>query len=108
MGFDTDGNCLHCFFQSEDTDRCLLTDDDIPLYGKGRPESCPLVPLPEGHGRLGDLDALKADIEGFIECMTKAGAVVDGEMLWGKLLDALANAKPIVPAEGGTDNDGNA
>lgn len=41
-----------------------------------------------------------------IECMTKAGAVVDGEMLWGKLLDALDNAKTIVPAEGG-EADGN-
>lgn len=61
------------------------------------------VPIPEGHGRLGDLDALKTDVEGFIECMTNNGAVVDGEMLWGKLLDALENAKTIIPAEGGTE-----
>ena len=101
-GFDTDGNCLHCFFQSEDTDRCLLTDDDIPLYGKGRPESCPLVPLPEGHGDLIDKQAFIADIAGFIKCMSNVGALVDGETLYGKLLDALANAKTVVPAEGGT------
>lgn len=58
------------------------------------------VPLPEGHGELIDKQAFIADIAGFIECMTKAGVVVDGELLWGKLLDALANAKTIVPAEG--------
>lgn len=62
-----------------------------------------VIPLPAGHGELIDKQAFKADIDGFIECMTKVGAVVDGEMLWGKLLDALENAKPIVPAEGGAN-----
>ena len=50
-----------------------------------------------------DKQAFIADIAGFIECMTNVGVMADGEMLWGKLLDALAKAKTIVPAEGGTE-----
>lgn len=67
-------------------------------YDGNRPSWCPLVPLPEGHGELIDKQAFIADIDRFIERMTSVGAVVDGELLWGKLLDALANAKTIVPA----------
>lgn len=96
-GFDTDGNCLHCFFQGEDTDRCLLTDDDIPLYGKGHPESCPLVPLPEGHGRIVDA----------AEVLEKAGNSpwFDGDVSeLGLLLGSEVTT--IIPAEGGTDDDG--
>ena len=39
---------------------CNLAHDSNHTYciGDSRPEWCPLVPLPEGHGRLGDLDAL--------------------------------------------------
>lgn len=77
---------------------------EVISHYNDRPDWCPLVPLPEGHGDLIDKQAFKADIDGFIECMTKVGAVVDSEMLWGKLLDALDNAKTIVPAEGGTDD----
>lgn len=61
-------------------------------------KSYEVLPLPEGHGELIDKQAFIVDIDGFIECMTSVGAVVDGELLWGKLLDALANAKTIVPA----------
>lgn len=90
-GFDTDGNCLHCYFQSEDSDRCILTDDDIPLYGKGHPNSCPLVPLPAGHGRLGDLDALMSDF-----AKARWEFFSDGDTF----LRLLKNAPTIVPAEG--------
>lgn len=85
---------------------CKITREII--WNTQRGDNCPLVSLPEGHGDLADKQAFIADIAGFIECMTKAGVVVDGEMLYGKLLDALDNAKTIVPAEGGTDDDGNA
>lgn len=73
-------------------------------HDKKYAEYAEAVPLPEGHGELIDKQAFIADIDGFIECMTSVGAVVDGELLWGKLLDALANAKTIVPAEGGGED----
>ena len=51
-----------------------------------RPDWCPLVPLPEGHGRLGDLDALQEEFKKFHD---------------GKRLMLIDTAPTIVPAEGG-------
>lgn len=45
-----------------------------------------------------DGDAMFADIENSINKMTKIGIPVDGEYLWGKLLDALDNA-PVLFAD---------
>lgn len=106
-GFDTDGNCLHCYFQSEDSDRCILTDDDIPLYGKGHPDSCPLVPLPEGHGRLGDLDALSKEFEhrASLDWNQKA-APYSWAYAYSEAQEAVDDSPTIVPAEGGGE-DGN-
>lgn len=46
---------------------CGLTNPPIIMTSKemlaGRPDWCPLVPVPEPHGRLGDLDALMGRIE---------------------------------------------
>lgn len=116
-GMDMPDGCHHCRFSYLDKGE---TNDGEPCsvimcsameqgtngaeYDGNRPFWCPLAPLPEGHGDLIDKQAFIADIAGFIECMTNVGVMADGEMLWGKLLDALANAKTIVPEEGGTDN----
>lgn len=102
-GFDTDGNCLHCYFQSEDSDRCILTDDDIPLYGKGHPNSCPLIPLPGRHGRLGDLDALEAKFREEALEHTLVGDLNRMTLGVGEVIDRIRMADTIVPAEGGTD-----
>lgn len=53
------------------------------------------IPLPEGHGRLGDLDALMPD---FVKARWEFFS--DGDTF----LRLLKNAPTIVPAEGGTDN----
>ena len=54
------------------------------------PKDCPLIPLPEGHGRLGDLDALMKNI---------------GDVPYkGAVRRVLMSAPTIVPAEGGTDD----
>ena len=57
------------------------------------------TPLPKGHGRLGDLDAVMDDINRSIEAMTNIGIMVDGEYLWGKLNDAIYNAPTIIEAD---------
>ena len=57
-----------------------------------RHPDCPLVPLPEGHGRLGDLDALMPD---FVKARWEFFS--DGDTF----LRLLKNAPTIVPAEGG-------
>lgn len=56
-GMEMPKNCLYCHFVSYDNDHCVVMDKDIPIYGT-KPSWCPLLPLPEKHGRLGDLDAL--------------------------------------------------
>lgn len=73
---------------------CNLAHDSNHIYciGDSRPEWCPLVPLPEGHGRLGDLDALMNNI---------------GDVPYkGAVRRVLMSAPTIVPAEGSV-NDGN-
>ena len=68
-----------------------------------------VVPLPEGHGRLGDLDAVTKTI-----CNSCDGAcdVVQCDCLNCKadcrcdIVKEISDAPTIVPAEGGTD-DGN-
>ena len=61
------------------------------------------VPLPKGHGKIGDLDAVMSDISTSINEMTNIGIAVDGEYLWGKLNDAIYNAPTII--EGSDVND---
>lgn len=103
-GIYTDGNCLNCYFQSEDSDRCILTDDDIPLCGKGHPDSCPIENLPEKHGRLGDLDALEAKFREEALEHTCIGDLNRMTMGVGDVIDRIRMADAIVPAEGGGEN----
>ena len=57
------------------------------------------TPLPKGHGKIGDLDAVMSDISTSISEMTNIGIMVDGEYLWGKLNDAIDNAQSIIEAD---------
>ena len=57
------------------------------------------TPLPKGHGRLIDADAVMNDICTSIDAMTNIGIAVDGEYLWAKLNDAIYNAPTIIEAE---------
>lgn len=71
---------------------CKLTGRDISHDWMKRkiPDWCPLVPLPEGHGRLGDLDALMNNI---------------GDVPYkGSVRRVLMSAPTIVPAEGGGED----
>ena len=84
--------CLVCvgYFKDSLTGRRVyksdLKESDADF---NRPDWCPLVPLPEGHGRLGDLDALMNNI---------------GDVPYkGAVRRVLMSAPTIVPAEGGTE-----
>jgi len=57
------------------------------------------TPLPDGHGRIGDLDAVMSDISASINEMTNISIAVDGEYLWVKLNDAIDNAPTIIGAD---------
>ena len=59
------------------------------IWNTQRGENCPLIPLPEGHGRLIDADALMNNI---------------GDVPYkGSVRRVLMSAPTIVPAEGGTE-----
>lgn len=86
---------------------CNLSQDEThcDCIGDSRPEWCPLVPLPEGHGRLVDLDkldyaftALRFNEDGSLKHW-------DDRKNWclhgSEIETLLANAPTIVPAEGG-------
>lgn len=54
------------------------------------------TPLPEHHGRIGDLDSIMNDISNSINEMTNIGISIDGQYLWAKLNDAIDNAPTII------------
>lgn len=58
---------------------------DIPASSQRRPDDCPIIcQLPEGHGRLGDLDELAAGCD---------------SPYWCRWLSEIEDAPTIVPAE---------
>lgn len=56
--------CADCFAISDSLGWCKASGNDIysPFSMDGRPSFCPLVQLPEKHGRLKDSDSISADI----------------------------------------------
>ena len=110
-GMEMPQRCLNCPFKQF----LLLGNRNICLANGGklikdtdfseRDKNCPLVPLPEKHGRLIDAD----DIQSIINTM-KAEAVMDGlrgvhpdithYMLMQEMLE---DSETIIEAEGGSD-----
>lgn len=85
------GNCRECMFAGfggmrHELNVCMFSGESQSLISHERMSKCPLVPLPEGHGRLGDLDALQEEFKKSHD---------------GKRLMLIDTAPTIVPAEGG-------
>ena len=112
-------NCLVCvgYFKDNLTGRRVyksdLKESDADF---NRPDWCPLLPLPAGHGRLGDLDKLVADFrESAEECKRLADAVesdplteVNNKAIYPAIIEAILRTKAvptIVPAEGDSEAD---
>lgn len=75
------------------------------IWNTQRGENCPLVPLPEGHGRLGDLDKINASLEAMIEIEHNHNAApYSWAHAYTEMQSILDDAPTIVPAEGGTDD----
>lgn len=83
-----DGEFVHCPFVNTDDD-CILqsnvTDSWEDMY-----HNCPLVALPDHHGRLVDADALEPDAD-----------YDDGDY-WAYSVAQVCSAPTIVEAEGGS------
>ena len=65
---------------------------------KERPPMCPILcQLPEGHGRLGDLDALADDVRSLWDYKTVDG--ITATTVLNQTLTDIRNCPTIVPAE---------
>ena len=108
-GLDMPDGCHHCRFSYLDKGETNGGEPCTVLmcsainqgtngaeYDGNRPSWCPLVPLPEGHGNLIDLDEVLLDID--CTGTNKFG------MLDEDIRTFLRRYKPVVPAEGGTDD----
>ena len=91
-GMEMPKNCYNCWLGHKCQKYEALLWNEID---KERKPDCPLVPVPP-HGRLGDLDALKAKA---IERSEKCGEMVN---VLDKVITAydISTAPTIIPAEG--------
>lgn len=100
-GMETPQKCGQCkLFHTEQPMYCMAVEGHRTVgapYGMPRPDWCPLVEIHTPHGRLGDLDALKAQYK-------YGEADSEDERLWMmNIRRAITNAPTIIEAEGETD-----
>jgi hypothetical protein len=93
-------NCMSCPFPAVGVDAyyCYCPTQDGKeydfKYADTIPDTCPLVEIPTPHGRLGDLDALKAQYK-------YGEADSEDEKLWMmNIRRAITNAPTVIEAEG--------
>ena len=95
-------NCLECPMYDWNRQKlCCNAHHDlrpIPNGGVPKPDWCPIVcQLPEGHGRLGDLDALADDVRSLWDYKTVDG--ITATTVLKQTLTDIRNCPTIVPAE---------
>lgn len=120
-GLDMPDGCHHCRFSYLDEGEtnggepcsvimCSAMEQGTngAEYDGNRPFWCPLLPLPEGHGRLGDLDALMNNIgdvpyKGSVKrVLMSAPTIIEADLEWKmKNCCCFSNTDQ---AEGGADN----
>jgi len=90
MGMEMPTNCALC--------GCSFCAMRYAGPGHSRPEWCPLVELPEKHGRLVDVDAIIAELK---DGDAESGVKASGADLVVAILLAYLDSKPtIVESEG--------
>lgn len=99
-GMEMPTKCGLCpMFCDDFNDYCSAAQRSIPFDAE-KPEWCPFVPLPEGHGRL-------IDAEAYVDYMQNRydnNEITNGDWIDFRL--SLKDQPTIVPAEGG-EADGN-
>lgn len=94
MGMEMPERCETCDLICDDDsglEVCCCTGEIVDREEQARPRWCPLRPLPEKHGRLGDIDAIMEEI--------KNSRIFKGDYLIA-LMDIVDGARTIVEAEG--------
>ena len=99
-GMEMPNRCFECIFLATVPNFfCLAGKRDLCAehgINISRPDWCPLVEVPTPHGRLGDLDALKAQYK-------YGEADSEDEKVWMmNIRRAIANAPTVIEAEGET------
>ena len=108
-GMEMPKNCRTCpmLFDGHSYRWCNITGESLGIEetDNGRDEYCPLIELPP-HGRLGDLDALYAEISNGNKAYNGIDGY-DGEYLSianvDDCLDAIKYAETVIEAEGETE-----
>lgn len=77
-----------------DSEQCF--DDYSTEYRTKRSELCPLIEVPEPHGRLGDLDAIKKQIDYIANLPWNKDVGTSGGMI--AALEVVEDAPTIIPA----------
>lgn len=97
-GMEMPQRCGQCkLYHAEYPMYCLAVEGHRTVgapYGMPRPDWCPLIEVKEPHGRLGDLDKLKAQyVHG------KADDEIESAWI-SNIRRAIANAPTVIEAEG--------
>ena len=99
-GMEMPEKCGLCdLFHAESPMHCTVVKGHKTVgapYGIPRPEWCPLVALPDHHGRLVDADALIEQMEADAEHMDEPYA----RMIYSAAISDVRHAPTIVEAEG--------
>lgn len=95
-GMEMPANCRSCDFSDYEGRFCKVANVFIPMVGKSW--FCPLVELPEKHGRLIEADSLKDQLDYYIR---EAGWDTKTNRVLGWVKDEFIDSEQtIVEAEG--------
>ena len=109
--------CWDCacsiYYEIQDKAMCDITDEtlDYILWKRERRPNCPLIEIPTPHGRLGDLDKLKADHSMKNDCaecekeLQGSSRACEYDRIYSKMdfCEWIDNAVTVIEAEGETD-----
>lgn len=80
-------NCQECRWRKTDisnSDYCKLTNRDVPYLVKF-PDSCPLIEVPEPHGRLIDADELRKEYKQPSDWLDAKQRLYDVTGIWANI-----------------------
>lgn len=102
---ETPEDCLHCLFKHIGTGtgltQCVLVAGWVRMKDEGRPDACPIVEIPEKHGRLIDADEKRLRIT--LKCIREGEYQIYKGGAWGfaaKAETAIDDAPTVFEAEG--------
>lgn len=104
----TCGNCpVHKLWAEDDEAQCMIKRELWTKYSKRNPD-CPLIEIPDGHGRLIDADALMKEFEKAENTMAEHGQEYSFSFMsssqeisteWYVVEEMVDNSPTIIPAD---------